>query len=226
MSRCEASGVSQHSKLCSTNGMNAVARPDWWCYPAQCSAGHPWAPGRITVGWMPCDCPNARAHEVLGHLWVRCRANGCPSIWYRPRHEPATTGAGSVSGPLADCTALARPRGRLLPPPCRQAHTGTVGPLRVAGLDGLPVGGLSSDSDLGPSAMHAIKPGDWRAMTSHRRASPVGRVRRYREWRPPRRPPLRGSSRSERPGRVEWHAATARRRCQALARRVLRTVST
>jgi len=83
--------VSQESKLCSTNGMSAVVRPDWWCYPLQCSAGHPWAPGRVTVGWMPCDCPNAAANKVLGHLWVRCRAVGCPSIWYRPWHEPSGT---------------------------------------------------------------------------------------------------------------------------------------
>jgi hypothetical protein len=37
---------------------------------------------------MPCDCPNTVASNVLGHLWVRCRAEGCPSIWYRPRHQP------------------------------------------------------------------------------------------------------------------------------------------
>src|SRR5215469_16571753 len=67
--------------------MSAVARPDWWSYPLECAAGHPWGPGRVTVGWMPCDCPNARANRVLGHLWVRCRAEGCSSIWYRPRHE-------------------------------------------------------------------------------------------------------------------------------------------
>jgi hypothetical protein len=23
----------------------------------------------------------------MGHLWVRCRADRCPSIWYRPPHE-------------------------------------------------------------------------------------------------------------------------------------------
>jgi len=68
--------------------MSSVVRPDWWCYPLQCPAGHPWAPGRITVGWMPCDCRNAQANNVLGHLWVRCRAEGCTAIWYRPRHRP------------------------------------------------------------------------------------------------------------------------------------------
>ncbi|HXW45403.1 MAG TPA: hypothetical protein VEL03_11485 [Streptosporangiaceae bacterium] len=69
--------------------MSAIVRPDWWCYPRQCPAGHPWAPGRVTVGWMPCDCPAALATEGLGHLWVRCRADGCPAIWYQPPHEDA-----------------------------------------------------------------------------------------------------------------------------------------
>jgi hypothetical protein len=36
---------------------------------------------------MPCDCRNAQASKVLGHLWVRCRAEGCPAIWYRPAHR-------------------------------------------------------------------------------------------------------------------------------------------
>lgn len=83
--------------------MSAVARPDWWCYPLECPAGHPWAPGRVTVGWMPCDCPAALAREVLGHLWVRCRAEGCPSIWYRPRHESS-----APRGPGIDLTAARR----------------------------------------------------------------------------------------------------------------------
>jgi len=78
--------------------MSSVVRPDWWCYPLQCPAGHPWAPGRITVGWMPCDCRNAQANNVLGHLWVRCRADGCRSIWYRPRHEPGAQGLAELSG--------------------------------------------------------------------------------------------------------------------------------
>jgi hypothetical protein len=67
--------------------MSAVVRPDWWCYPLQCPSGHPWAPGRVTVGWMPCDCARALSSGLLGHLWVRCRAHGCPSIWYRPQHD-------------------------------------------------------------------------------------------------------------------------------------------
>lgn len=49
---------------------------------------------------MPCDCPNTVASNVLGHLWVRCRAEGCPSIWYRPRHQPAEQG-------LADADSVA-----------------------------------------------------------------------------------------------------------------------
>ncbi|HSZ45652.1 MAG TPA: hypothetical protein VK823_09970 [Streptosporangiaceae bacterium] len=67
--------------------MSAVTRPDWWWYPLACSAGHPWAPGLVTVGWMPCDCASALAAEGFGHLWVRCRAPGCSSIWYRPPHQ-------------------------------------------------------------------------------------------------------------------------------------------
>jgi hypothetical protein len=101
--------VPRGSKLCSTIGMSAVVRPDWWCYPLQCSAGHPWAPGRVTVGWMPCDCPSARAHGVLGHLWVRCRTEGCPSIWYRPRHELPEAGAPRAS--LISEALAGRPNG-------------------------------------------------------------------------------------------------------------------
>jgi hypothetical protein len=61
--------------------------PDWWSYPLTCSAGHRWAPGRVIVGWMPCDCPGAMREPGRGHLWVRCRAAGCDGIWYRPEHS-------------------------------------------------------------------------------------------------------------------------------------------
>jgi hypothetical protein len=77
------------SNMCSTVVVDSVTRPDWWCYPLRCEAGHPWAPGRVTVGWMPCDCRNALATEGYGHLWVRCRAQGCDSLWYRPPHVKA-----------------------------------------------------------------------------------------------------------------------------------------
>jgi hypothetical protein len=53
--------------------------------------GHGWGPGRIIVGWMPCDCPPARAEREHGpgHIVVYCdAAPGCRSAWYRPRHEP------------------------------------------------------------------------------------------------------------------------------------------
>jgi hypothetical protein len=71
-----------------------VARPDWWCYPAACSNGHEWGPGRVIVAWRACDCPPAvAAHgavEGAGHQAVYCNAaEGCRSVWYRPRHEPA-----------------------------------------------------------------------------------------------------------------------------------------
>ena len=66
-----------------------IRRPDWWCYPLACRNGHPWSPGKITVSWMPCDCPAALAERDRGwgHLRVCCRTPGCGSVWYRPRHE-------------------------------------------------------------------------------------------------------------------------------------------
>ena len=62
--------------------------PAWWAYPTWCPYGHEWGPGLVTVGWMPCECPEAQAANT-GHLWVRCQAElGCTSIWYRPAHSP------------------------------------------------------------------------------------------------------------------------------------------
>jgi len=65
-----------------------VQRPDWWCYPLKCSHGHLWAPGLISVSWMPCDCAPALAKRErgAGHLRVSCRTPHCGSVWYRPAH--------------------------------------------------------------------------------------------------------------------------------------------
>jgi hypothetical protein len=69
-----------------------VRRPEWWKYPERCHRGHEWGPGRVIVGFMPCDCPAAVAVVERGHLYVRCRAGrDCPSIWYRPAHDPASS---------------------------------------------------------------------------------------------------------------------------------------
>ena len=66
-----------------------TARPAWWSYPTSCAQGHEWGPGRVIVGWMPCDCPGAITASGMGHLWVRCHAaEGCSSIWYDPPHSP------------------------------------------------------------------------------------------------------------------------------------------
>jgi hypothetical protein len=68
-----------------------VRRPDWWCYPERCQKGHEWGPGLITVSWVLCDCPTARATSgggAAGHMAVFCNVKGCQSVWYRPRHEP------------------------------------------------------------------------------------------------------------------------------------------
>ena len=72
--------------------MADVWRPDWWTYPVHCQHGHPWGPGRVIVAWSPCDCAPARAQQLKGpgHLTVRCRAEGCTSIWYKPRHDRAS----------------------------------------------------------------------------------------------------------------------------------------
>ena len=63
----------------------------WPCYPERYANGHEWAPGRITVLWMPCDCPPARAarEHGPGQMVVYCNAApGRRSVSYRPRHEP------------------------------------------------------------------------------------------------------------------------------------------
>lgn len=80
-------------------------QPPWWQYPTQCHHGHVWGPGLVTVGWMPCECPEARAAN-LGHLWVRCHAEpGCASVWYRPSHSPASqlTGTPYAADPKLIC---------------------------------------------------------------------------------------------------------------------------
>ena len=70
---------------------HGVRRLDWWTryYPERCAKGHKWGPGRITVSWVPCDCPPAAAarEHGPGHLTVYCETRGCRSTWYKPRHE-------------------------------------------------------------------------------------------------------------------------------------------
>jgi hypothetical protein len=49
-------------------------RPAWWSYPTQCSQGHQWAPGKVIVSWLPCNCEPARQAgklEGLGLLVLR-----------------------------------------------------------------------------------------------------------------------------------------------------------
>jgi len=46
-------------------------RPALWSYLTHCANGHQWGPGLVTVGWMPCECPEAQAKNI-GH--------GSPSI--------------------------------------------------------------------------------------------------------------------------------------------------
>src|SRR5213592_2256835 len=77
-----------------------VRRPAWWCYPERCQNGHEWGPGLITVSWVLCDCPAARAASgggAAGHMAVFCNAApGCrPGVvavraraWARLDEEP------------------------------------------------------------------------------------------------------------------------------------------
>ena len=80
-----------------SNRLMGVRRPAWWSYPEQCENGHEWAPGLIIVSWSMCDCPPALAAGTpgpSGHLAVYCRAKGCRSVWYRPRHHTGGRGLG------------------------------------------------------------------------------------------------------------------------------------
>jgi hypothetical protein len=66
--------------------------PDWWAYPEECAHGHPWGPGKVIVSWTPCMCTPALTRQARGpgHRTVSCRADGCTSTWYSPRHDPGT----------------------------------------------------------------------------------------------------------------------------------------
>jgi hypothetical protein len=65
--------------------------PAWWFYPLQCEQGHPWAPGKVLVSYVFCECPPVRAaygdQDGIGHLTVQCGEPGCRSKWYSPPHK-------------------------------------------------------------------------------------------------------------------------------------------
>lgn len=86
----------RYSQPCSSWSVATVPVPDWWNYPRTCPAGHAWGPGRVLVGWTPCNCPPALAAQPkgAGHLTVRCDSPGCTARWYKPRHE---SGADSLA---------------------------------------------------------------------------------------------------------------------------------
>lgn len=62
--------------------MPPVRLPDWWTYPAECPAGHPWGPGRVIVAFTPCACKGG-----AGHTRVHCGTKGCREVWYDPPHD-------------------------------------------------------------------------------------------------------------------------------------------
>jgi len=85
-----------------------VRRPAWWCYPERCQNGHEWGPGLITVSWVLCDCPAARAASgvVRPGIW-RCSATRRRAAG-RCGTGPGTSPEGNKNGvPGGDC--LRRP---------------------------------------------------------------------------------------------------------------------
>lgn len=72
---------------------SGLVRPDWWCYPDRCGNGHRWAPGLVSVSWMPCNCAVARDGTTgRGHLRVSCLTDGCRSVWYPSGHGSESAG--------------------------------------------------------------------------------------------------------------------------------------
>jgi hypothetical protein len=67
--------------------MTAATRPDFGigvCPPAD----HELGPGRVLVGWAPCNCPSALGSHK-GHRTVQClgcKDEGYTTIWYTPEH--------------------------------------------------------------------------------------------------------------------------------------------
>jgi hypothetical protein len=62
--------------------------------PQRCPFGHELGPGRVTIGWSPCQCQPAReAAELgrgLGHLRLSCRVceeESRTAIFYEPAHD-------------------------------------------------------------------------------------------------------------------------------------------
>ena len=80
-----------------------------WCYPLECEHGHPWAPGRIIVAWMPCDCPPAAAERERGVIWwciARRRGAGRPGTSRGTRRRVSSEEQGKAL-PTAAGEALA-----------------------------------------------------------------------------------------------------------------------
>jgi hypothetical protein len=69
--------------------------PEWWNYPRHCAYGHVWRPGTVIVSWVVCGCAGDGGG---GHLRVQCRVRECPSVWYKPAHQPGTEVTGRPGG--------------------------------------------------------------------------------------------------------------------------------
>lgn len=56
--------------------------------PTHCPAGHELKAPLLTLGWMPCLCPEAGGN-FNGHLYVTCLLDGCGQTAYVPPHDAA-----------------------------------------------------------------------------------------------------------------------------------------
>jgi hypothetical protein len=59
--------------------------------PAACSNGHPYRPGGVLVGYLPCICGPGR-----GHRTYRCRT--CDVVDHYPPHDPRLTATQGTVG--------------------------------------------------------------------------------------------------------------------------------
>jgi len=56
--------------------------------PTHCPAGHELKAPLLTLGWLPCACPEALGN-FNGHHFVTCLREGCRRTTYVPPHDPA-----------------------------------------------------------------------------------------------------------------------------------------
>ena len=148
------------SNLCSSSMRSDVLLPEWWIYPTQCGNGHAWAPGKVIVSWLPCQCvgglrrdaPRQRAPE---HLLPRAGVQQL--VCYEPPHDPDL-----AAGLRASRTMLARGV-----PLClwRSARSASVS-APSGSVRGVSLRSLARTVGLSPSLISQIETGKCRPSVS------------------------------------------------------------